>query len=166
MSHSAAQMSFADEVEDELSLCRQIFERLPTQILSWKPHEKSPTTGGLAAHIADMVEWIGLAATTDELDYAVRPLESFEPTTTDELLRYFDARAKGVPEAIDKLDDEGLRRIWTIRNGQRIFIARPREQIIRVDCLSHIIHHRGQLTVYCRLKDIALPGVYGPNGEE
>jgi uncharacterized damage-inducible protein DinB len=159
-------MGLADEIEGELALCRHIFERLPSELLGWKPHEKSPSTGGLAAHIADMVEWIGLAATTDELDYATRPYQSFEPTTTNELLRYFDARAQDVPDAIGKLDAKAIQATWTVRNGPRIFIARPREQVIRVDCLNHIIHHRGQLTVYCRLKDIVLPGVYGPNGEE
>jgi hypothetical protein len=55
---------------------------------------------------------------------------------------------------------------WTVRNGARIFFSRPRVEVIRIDCLNHIIHHRGQLTVYFRLNDVALPGVYGPNGDE
>ncbi len=76
----------ADDIEHELALCRAIFERLPQDMLGWASHPKSPGTGALAAHIADMAEWIGLAATTVELDYANRSFDGFEPAAVAELL--------------------------------------------------------------------------------
>jgi uncharacterized damage-inducible protein DinB len=155
-----------DELSAEMVICRQIFERLPTNLLDWKPHQKSPSAGSLAVHIADMVEWIGLAATTDELDYLVTPHNDFIPQSQAELLDYFDERTNGAIAALSKLSDQKMHEFWTVRHGDRIFFSRPRIDVIRVDCLNHIIHHRGQLTVYFRLKDIVLPGVYGPNGEE
>lgn len=156
----------ADDIAHELALCRAIFERLPQDMLGWAPHLKSPGTGALAAHIADMAEWIGLAATTVELDYANRSSASFEPATVAELLSYFDARASGAAGRVRALSDAALRETWTVRHGARIFFARARESVIRVDSLSHIIHHRGQLTVYCRLRDVILPGIYGPNSDD
>jgi uncharacterized damage-inducible protein DinB len=85
---------------------------------------------------------------------------------TNELETYFDVRAHAAVAAVRKIDDPALDELWTVRSGARIFFSRPRAEVIRVDCLNHIIHHRGQLTVYFRLNDIVLPGVYGPNGEE
>ena len=165
MSHTN-RYSLADEVESELALCRQILERLPPEMLGWRPHKKSPSAGELSMHIADMAEWIGLAARTEELDFATKPYSSFEPSTPADVLSYFDARAIGAAASVREMNAEALQQTWTVRHGQRVFIARSREQVIRVDCLNHIIHHRGQLTVYCRLRDVPLPGVYGPNGEE
>lgn len=158
--------NLVNELESELALCRQIFERLPTTLLGWQPHKKSPSAGSLAVHIADMVEWIHLAATTAQIDYALTPHTSFEPTTIVELLNYFDERANAAIAALRKISDQDLHELWTVRRGERIFFSRPRAEVIRVDCMNHIIHHRGQLTVYFRLNDILLPGVYGPNGEE
>ncbi|MCB0113646.1 MAG: DinB family protein [Caldilineaceae bacterium] len=159
-------MRFAHELEGELSLCRQILERIPPHLLDWKPHPKSPSMGELSVHLADMIDWIKLAATTSELDYATKPHEHSTPASTSALLAYFDERAHGTIESVRHVSDEEMHKPWTVRNGERIFFSRPRVEVIRVDCLNHIIHHRGQLTVYCRLKDIALPGVYGPNGDE
>jgi uncharacterized damage-inducible protein DinB len=158
--------NLADEIESELALCRQIFERLTPEMLGWRPHVKSSTTGELAVHIADMAEWIGLATTTEELDYATKEQIYFEPSTAEELLSYFDARAGNAAASVRKKSADAMQEPWTIRNGQRVFVTQSREHIIRVDALNHIIHHRGQLTVYCRLKDVTLPDVYGPNGEE
>jgi uncharacterized damage-inducible protein DinB len=32
--------------------------------------------------------------------------------------------------------------------------------------LNHLIHHRGQLTVYVRLLDVPVPSIYGPTADE
>ncbi len=158
--------NLANELEHELAVCRQIFELLPTALLGWQPHKKSPSAGGLAVHIADMVEWIHLAVTTAEIDYALTPHKSFAPIASADLLDYFDKRAQAAIAAVRTISDQAIHELWTVRSGARIFFSRPRAEVIRVDCMNHIIHHRGQLTVYFRLNDIVLPGVYGPNGEE
>lgn len=156
----------AEEMQGELTLCRQIFACAQTELLGWQPHPKSPSMGELSVHICDMIRWIKLAATTEELDYAIKPHESFVATSTDSLLTYFDECSAGVIEAVRNSSDEALHAPWTVRQGERVFFSRPRIDVIRVDCLNHIIHHRGQLTIYFRLNNIGLPGVYGPNGEE
>jgi len=158
--------SLAVELEQEATICRSIFERLPADLFDWKPHKKSPAFGELAVHIIEMIEWVRLAATTVELDYAVTPPVAFKPTTTVELLTYFDVRAAGAIEALRTITDDQMHQEWTVRQGKRIFFVRPRAELIRTDCFNHIIHHRGQLTIYFRLNDILLPGVYGPNNDE
>ena len=42
----------------------------------------------------------------------------------------------------------------------------PKVAVLRGFVMNHIIHHRGQLTVYLRLNDIPVPALYGPSGDE
>jgi len=48
----------------------------------------------------------------------------------------------------------------------KTWFERPREDVFRDLTLSHLIHHRGQLSVYLRLLDVAVPGSYGPTADE
>ena len=158
--------AFAAELEHEAAATRQMLERLPDEKLGWKPHEKSTPMGALAVHIAEMIDWARLAVTTAELDYAVQPYRPFTPKTNAELLGYFDKSVEGAIEALRNTSEEAIVRTWTVRNGERVFFAKPRTQVLRSDCFNHIIHHRGQLSVYLRLNDIPLPGVYGPTADD
>lgn len=158
--------AFAAELEHEAAATRKMLERLPAEKFDWKPHEKSTPFGALAVHIAEMIDWAKLAVTTPELDYAVQPYKPFKPKTNAELLEYFDKNVKGAIEALKNTSEEAIRKSWTVRSGERIFFEKPRTQVLRSDCFNHIIHHRGQLSVYLRLNDIPLPGVYGPTADE
>lgn len=158
--------TFAAELAHEAAATRKMLERIPAEKFAWKPHEKSMPLGQLAAHIAEMIEWAKLAVTTDELDYAVQPYQPFAPKTTAELLAYFDQNVAGAIKALEETTDEAMLETWTVRSGKRIFFVKPRVHVLRSDCFNHIIHHRGQLSVYLRLNDIPLPGVYGPTADE
>jgi uncharacterized damage-inducible protein DinB len=62
--------------------------------------------------------------------------------------------------------DETLLQRWTLlSNGQEVF-SMPRGGVIRSMVMNHSIHHRGQLTMYMRLNDIPVPGLYGPSADE
>ena len=157
---------FAAELEHEAAATRRMLERLPEEKFDWKPHTKSTPLAALAVHIAEMMDWAKLAVTTAELDYGVRPYEPFSPKTSAELLEYFDKKVEGAVAALRNTSEEAIMKTWTVRNGERIFFEKPRTQVLRSDCFNHIIHHRGQLSVYLRLNEIPLPGVYGPTADE
>ena len=153
------------ELEHEAAATRRMFERLPEELFAWRPHEKSMPLGVLAVHIVTMVEWIFFALSSSELDYAVAAPVSLKPKTNAQLLDYFDEKVKWAVEALKSASDEDLLKPWTVRKGDRIFFVKPRAEVIRRDCLNHIIHHRGQLSVYMRLNNLVLPGVYGPTAD-
>ncbi len=157
---------FAAELEHEAAATRRMLERLPAEKFDWKPHEKSTPMGALAVHIVEMIDWAQLAVTTTELDYAVQPYKPFKPKTNAELLAYFDQNVAGAIAALRNTSTDAIKKTWTVRNGERIFFEKPRIQVLRSDCFNHIIHHRGQLSVYLRLNDIPVPGVYGPTADE
>jgi uncharacterized damage-inducible protein DinB len=47
-----------------------------------------------------------------------------------------------------------------------VILSMPRLAVLRSFCLSHMIHHRGQLSVYLRLLDVPVPSIYGPTADE
>jgi uncharacterized damage-inducible protein DinB len=54
---------------------------------------------------------------------------------------------------------------WTLKNRGTPVFSVPRAQVLRSFILSHMIHHRGQLSVYLRLRDVPLPSLYGPTAD-
>lgn len=158
--------SFAEELQQESAVTRKMLERVPSDKFEWKPHEKSAPLGRLAGHIAQLPILLMAALTQDELNFDP---ESFDPSPMPEsvpnLLETFD---KNIADAVGLLltnADENLEDMWRLRSGERIFMEKPRAAMIRW-VISHIAHHRGQLSVYLRLLDVPLPPVYGPTADE
>ena len=158
--------SLIAEMEHEAGITRTILERIPAEKFDWKPHEKSMAFGQLASHIAEMFGWTPPTMEKAELDFAQMDYKPFEPKTTDDLLEFFD---KYVAEAIVTLknsSDDRFMENWTMRNGEKVYFTMPKIAVMRSFVISHIIHHRGQLSVYLRLNDIAVPSIYGPSADE
>lgn len=158
--------AYIAELEHEGRVARQVLERVPEDKFDWKPHEKSMTFSRLASHIAEMVSWTGPTLQFPELDFSKMDYKPFEPKTNAELLEYFD---KNLGEAIDVLrntSDEQFMENWTMRNGETVYFTMPKVAVMRSFVMNHIVHHRGQLSVYLRLNDIAVPSIYGPSADE
>lgn len=154
------------EMEQEAATTRKVLERIPADKFGWKPHEKSMGFGQLASHIAEMFSWTGPTLNQPELDFSKFDYKPFEPATSEELLEYFD---KNISEALDVLkntSDETFFEPWTMRNGEQIYFTMPKAVTMRSFVMNHIVHHRGQLSVYLRLNDIPVPAIYGPSADE
>ena len=156
---------FLDDMDAELVATRRMLERVPDGHAAWRPHEKSKSLSELATHIADTV---GLAATileTEGLDALSRPQRQPLGTST-ELVDRLDENVARLRAALGSADAETLAAEWTLRAGEQVFVRRPRRALLRAMFLSHMIHHRGQLSVYLRLLDVPVPGMYGPTADE
>ncbi len=154
------------EMEQEAKVARTCLERIPADKFDWKPHEKSMTFGKLAVHIAEMFNWTAVTLQQPELDFSKFDYKPVEPATTEELVEYLD---KSVAEAIDVLrntTDDVFMENWTMRNGETVYFTLPKVAVMRSFVMNHIVHHRGQLSVYLRLNDIAVPSIYGPSADE
>src|SRR5688572_4014796 len=154
------------EMQHEAQVTRTCLERIPAEKFDWKPHEKSMAFGQLASHIAEMFGWTPPTMEKAELDFATMDYKPYEPKTNDDLLEFFD---KNVSEAIETLKnspDERFMETWTMKNGEKVYFTMPKIAVMRSFVMSHIIHHRGQLSVYLRLNDIAVPSIYGPSADE
>ena len=154
------------DLDAEFANTRRVLERAPDDQLSWKPHPKSFSLGSLGAHIANLVGWQTTTLTTTELDLGVERPRTVPPASTAELLETFDRNLETFRATFAEADDESLSAMWTLRFGERVLLAQPRVQVLRGSGLSHLIHHRGQFTVYLRLLDVPVPGLYGPTADE
>ena len=154
------------EMEHEAEVTRTCLERVPAEKFDWKPHEKSMPFGRLAVHVAEMFAWTPPTLQQAELDFAKMDYKPYEPASTADLVAFLD---KNVAEAIDALrntTDEQFLESWTMRNAETVYFTMPKVAVMRSFVMNHIIHHRGQLSVYLRLNDIAVPAIYGPSADE
>src|SRR4029077_10670563 len=154
------------EFDHELSTTRRLLERIPDDKLTWKPHDKSRSLGELALHVANLPNWGPFILERLEFDLRDNPFPiSQQPASNADLLAIFETARGNARKAMDKTDAE-LAALWVLkRNNQELF-ALPRLAAFRSFVLNHMIHHRGQLSVYLRLNDIAVPAIYGPTADE
>ncbi len=161
--------SLLPEFDQEMANTRKVLERAPAPKFSWKPHPKSFELGALAAHIANMAEWASLTLQQDSFDYAppgAPPYETPKFTSTQDLVAAFDRSVAQARSALAAADDARMVAPWSLMAGGNIIMTMPRAAVIRTFVMNHIIHHRAQMTVYLRLNDIPVPGLYGPSADE
>ena len=162
----AVKVAFIAELKHESSLTKKMLERVPLEKAGWKPHEKSMTLGRLATHIAENFRWISDIKNIDDFDFAANPFKSYTAASQEELINIFQTNLDSAINDLSQMEDEDFNKTWTVRAGEKIMYNTPKKVAIRGWAFSHHIHHRGQLSVYLRLLDIAVPGMYGPSADE
>jgi len=159
--------AYLAEFDQECRKTDAFLERLPPDKLDWKPHPKSMSLGQLAWHLATIPARITSMALLDGFDFpAVRPPPPAPPPAVAGIL---DAFRKGVAEAkanLDRIDDAMALAPWKLSRGGKEIATMPRIGFVRIVLLNHSIHHRGQLSVYLRLLDVAVPSTYGPSADD
>jgi len=155
--------SMIPEFDQEMATTRRVLERIPSDKGTWKPHEKSFSIGHLAQLVARMPGWITLTVKQPKLDLSQAAPYSYE--TTDTLLAEFDRLVREGREALASVTDEQMAKPWSLTMGDKTLMTLPTGVVVRQN-INHLVHHRGQLTVYLRLLDIPVPSVYGPTADE
>lgn len=157
------------EFDHEMRTTRAVLARVPERDADWRPHPKSMTLGQLASHVTNIVRLGAGVFELPELDLASADAARYAAPkfeTAAGLLEQFDANAALARAALSAARDEDMRTVWTLRSGEHKILALPRAAAYRSFVLSHLIHHRGQLSVYLRLRDVPLPPIYGPTADE
>lgn len=153
------------EFDHEMANTRKALERIPGDRLDFRPDPKSWTLRELAAHLANLPSWVSITLTTTELDLA-QPFERRPTETKDQILAAFDASVAAARAALAPAGAGDLGVPWSLANGGREVFTMPRGAVLRSFVLNHVVHHRGQLTVYLRLVGAPVPGLYGPSADE
>ena len=156
---------FLSELKDEAVNTRKLLALVPFDQADFKPHEKSMTLKRLANHVVEIACWWKECLVMDELDFAKSGGPGKSCESAEELLAWYDellVKAEGI---LNDTPDEAFAKNWTMRHDETIFFTMPKQVVVRTWCLNHWYHHRGQLTVYLRLLNIPLPGVYGPTAD-
>jgi uncharacterized damage-inducible protein DinB len=119
--------------------------------------------GYLALLVADIPRWIWMIIEQTEIDFAT--YERFVPASTEDLVKRFDENVAAAKKALNNVKDEALQETFHLTNsGQVLYSASKLSQLEQT--INHMVHHRGQLTVYMRMNNIAVPSIYGPSADE
>jgi uncharacterized damage-inducible protein DinB len=167
--HMAISQMYLPEFDQEAANTRKTLERVPDDKWDWKPHAKSGTIGWLAGHVANLNNWATVTIQTEQLDFAPVNGPRYEPPKTrnrKELLEVFDKVTAEARTAIAGVSDADLMKPWTLLMGGQTLFTMPRAAVLRSFCFNHLVHHRGQLTMYLRTLDIPVPALYGPSADE
>ena len=152
------------EFDQEMSKTKTTLERVPKDKWDWKPHEKSGTLGWMASHVATLPGFMIAVSTSPDFDVANARSPKVEKEA--DLVGVFTKVSGEARQALAGLTDEQFNQTWALkRNGQTFFSA-PRYDMLRGMCFNHLIHHRGQLTMYLRDLGVPVPPLYGPSADE
>jgi uncharacterized damage-inducible protein DinB len=154
------------EFTQESASTRKMLERLPEDKFAWKPHEKSMSLGRLGAHLAEIPEWAATIVNDESFDMASVDFKPKVFSNKQELLECFEKNVESFQSVLKGQTDEHLFTNWKLMQGDQVAVDMMRAACLRGFVLSHLIHHRGQLSVYLRENDVPLPAIYGPSADE
>lgn len=160
--------SVLPEFDNEIATTRQMLELITEKDAGWKPHVKSFNLGDLGLHLASLLLWTKTTLRETEFDLNPPGGSDYKPeafTDSKSLLQTFDANAAAARAIIAETSDADFMVPWTLKKGGQVLLSLPRVAVLRSFVMNHLIHHRGQLSVYLRQRDIPLPSVYGPTAD-
>jgi uncharacterized damage-inducible protein DinB len=152
------------EFDQEMSRTQTTLERVPAANWDWKPQPKSGSLACMAGHVATLPGFGFVILTTPAFETTAARIPKIERHA--ELLDGFAQRRNDARSALASVTDEQLQQTWTMKRDGRTLFSMPRYDAFRLMFLNHIVHHRGQLTMYLRQLDIPVPPLYGPSADE
>ncbi|MFQ5962340.1 MAG: DinB family protein [Candidatus Methylomirabilales bacterium] len=156
---------FIMELDQEAAITKRVLERVPNDKLAWKPHAKSMSLGQLALHVATTPAQVAAILSESEMEMP-EFIDYPAAKTTAELIPTLDESIARAKEVLNDLDDKAAMSTWRMTRNGKDLLAIPRIGVVRTIMLNHWYHHRGQLSVYLRLLNVAVPAIYGPSADE
>jgi uncharacterized damage-inducible protein DinB len=156
------------EYDREVARSRKALEQMPDGKTDWKPHDKSMPFGYLCEMVATIPTWIAMTIRRDDLDIA--PKDGSQMTrevlnTPEDYLKALDKTSADGRAALQGATDEHLQKPWKLLVGGHPVLEMSRHDMVS-DTLNHLVHHRGQMTVYLRLMGAKVPALYGPSADD
>ncbi len=153
------------EYDRETGTTRRLLERVPESAFDFAPHARSMPLGQLSAHVAELPQWISIIMSRDSCD--LTELEPAPPAVAvSHILTRYDANVSEARSLLVGTIDGTLSAPWTLKRGTRPIFTMPRVSMLRYFAFNHLVHHRGQLSVYLRMQDVSIPAIYGPSADE
>lgn len=154
---------YIEEIRAESVSTRKCLERIPESVYGFKPHEKSMEMGYLTLLVAEIPKWIVLMIRDSVVDFAT--YKPFELSNTAALLTHYEESLNDALQALSTITGSSINTPFELKRNGQLLYSQPKLESIG-STINHWIHHRGQLTVYMRLNDIAVPSIYGPSADE
>jgi uncharacterized damage-inducible protein DinB len=154
--------SFLETWNEEAKKTVEMLRSLPEGQYDFRPDAGGRSLGELAWHLAEADAYMSFGVDQGRFVMGEKPPGMERPKTIAELAPGYERVHAEALQRISKLKPEDLDRKITFFTGDQPTIR----QILWVFLLHHEIHHRGQLSVLCRLAGGCPPAPYGPNREQ
>jgi uncharacterized damage-inducible protein DinB len=154
---------YLSQLEAEAEATRKCLERLTEEVLPFKPTEKAMPLKSLAITISEIPKWIDSIVNQGNIDFAT--YERFKMNSVDDLPKHFDQCMALARKALENVSDEELMKVFSLKMKDQVLSTDTKKNSVD-SSIRHLVHHRGQLTVYMRMNNIPIPRMYGPSGDE
>ena len=145
------------EAENTLTLLRA----LPATQYDFRPDAGGRSLGELAWHLAEGDAYISYGIENGKFAMEAKPPSIERPRSVEALAPGYDRVHREAVARIRELKPEDLDRSIPFFTGPSSI-----RDLLWNSIIAHGIHHRGQLSLMCRLAGGQTPGLYGPNREE
>jgi len=154
------------EFDHEMAVARKVIDRVADDKFAWQPHEKSMSLGRLATHLAEIPQWAKTILSEPELNMISGQHKPNTRANKAEVLAVFDANITMARDLMAGMSDAQLMSTWAFKQDGKELFSMPRVAAWRGWVMNHLIHHRGQLSVYLRQTGSKVPSIYGPSADE
>lgn len=140
----------------------RVLNALPPEQYDFRPDPKGRSIGELAWHLAEIDACLSFGVAKGYFSYDDPVPDLKRPRQIAELAPGYQRIHEQAVARLKDMDDEQLDQNVTFSDGRPMTIR----DVLWDELLHHLVHHRGQLTLMCRMASGAPPGIYGPNREE
>lgn len=159
--------SFLQELIQESGNTRKMLKAMTNESLGYKPAEKSWTMAQLGCHIAESYHWFVPTFKASSLDFSTYQYDKGDGNSVAGILAKFEENLKEAMQCLEEVESDAVfQETWTMRMGEVTLGEMPRGVVVRSMLMNHMIHHRGQLSIYLRAAGNKVPGIYGPSQDD
>ena len=139
----------------------RLLKALPSTQYDFRPDPGGRSLGELAWHLAEGDAYISYGIDRGEFTMDAKPPNTERPRAVEALGPGYERVHREAVARIQRMRPEDLDRTISFFTGPMTI-----RDILWNAIVAHGIHHRGQLSLMCRLAGGQAPGLYGPNREE
>lgn len=154
---------YLSQLDSEVEATRKCLERITDNVLNFKPTEKAMSMKSLCITISEIPQWIAQAIEQPDINFAT--YARYKLNSADDLPKHFEECLAMARKALENVSDEELMKEFSLKIGEQVLATSTKKKTVD-STIRHLVHHRGQLTVYMRMNNIPIPKIYGPSGDD
>lgn len=140
----------------------RVLEALPPDQYDFRPDPKGRSIGELAWHLSEIDACLTFGLAEGRFSFEDEPPDLKRPREISLLAPGFRRVHEQAVARLRTIPNDQLDRTVTFFDGQQL----STRAVLWDQLLHHLIHHRAQLVLLCRMAGGRPPGLYGPNREE